>query len=120
VAAKTAKNFRGSVGFAEHEKEELQLHADTAFKCELGIMASFGEDVHENIVRLISRVELNGMIYLTMEYCEAGALSSYLDEKLRNNRFVDEIVKRADDSNMLASDQYRVVIFSFFHLFNNC
>jgi serine/threonine protein kinase len=93
---------------AVNERAENQRFANDAFHTELGILAHLGEKgIHENIVRLISRVELDSNVFIAIEYCSGGDLKSYLVEKILHNCFVDEVVDRSDD-DATGRDHYKV------------
>jgi len=94
---------------SSNESDVDQLHKATmaqqvaALRIELNTLAfiqQLNERPHPNIIRLIGATTTrDNEFYLMTEYCEYGSLDRYLQEKHKNNLYINEIV----DGNLNAA-----------------
>jgi serine/threonine protein kinase len=102
VAVKMIKCDTSSDNVGEANEEQAKQQVDS-LRAELNILAYIhcrNTRPHPNIIRLIGAITKDdNEFYLMTEYCEYGSLDRFLNDKYRNNLFVNEFA--GDESDRL-------------------
>ena len=79
----------------EDGEDELKSERKS-IRNELNVLLYIGK--HENVLELKGAVTLmKDHFWMALEYCELGSLDKFLADKKKNQLFLNEIVKQADD-----------------------